>query len=119
MYSSSELISLARDHGLATGMSPAALSKLVTGNSKLFVRLLAGEDCTMRSAELASVYFDLHWPDAPWPADVRPRGTALAALRQFDGVIRRLDQLALAVDRLVGGESGGIRARRSDPTVSL
>lgn len=82
MYSRSELITLTKDYLAATGMAHSTLSDRVTGQGKLFGRLLAGDDCTMRSAEAASVWFDLNWPaDVAWPSGIRPRGSALAVMR--------------------------------------
>jgi hypothetical protein len=71
---------LARAYIAETGVAAATLSRRTVGNTKLFVRLLDGMDCTARSAEAASLWLDLNWPvDAAWPEAVRPRGTALAA----------------------------------------
>jgi hypothetical protein len=82
MYSRSELILLTQAYLGATGLTASMFSRRVTGQGKLFGRLLAGEDCTMRSAELASVWFDLNWPaDVAWPQGVRPRGSALAVMQ--------------------------------------
>jgi hypothetical protein len=81
MYSTAELCLLARTYLAGTGLAAATLSRYTVGNTKLFVRLLAGEDCTARSAEQASLWFDLHWPaDIAWPQGMRPRGAALAAV---------------------------------------
>jgi hypothetical protein len=82
MYSGTELIILTRHYLAATGIAAATLSRRVTGHTKLFGRLLDGYDCTMRTAEAASIWFDLYWPfDLPWPRDIRPRGSALAAVQ--------------------------------------
>jgi hypothetical protein len=81
MYSTAELCLLARSYLAGTGLAAATLSRYTVGNTKLFVRLLAGEDCTARSAEQASLWFDLNWPpDIAWPPGMRPRGAALAAV---------------------------------------
>jgi hypothetical protein len=81
MYSTAELCLLARSYLAGTGLAAATLSRYTVGNTKLFVRLLAGEDCTARSAEQASLWFDLNWPaDIAWPQGMRPRGAALAAV---------------------------------------
>jgi hypothetical protein len=103
MYSSSELVSLGQHYCDATGASASALSVRVTGQTKLFAQLLAGRDCTMRSAEFASVWMDLNWPaPVPWPADVRPRGTALAVLGRIPDIVARLDRLTIVVEQLIG-----------------
>jgi hypothetical protein len=81
MYSRTELCLLAQAYFEATGVGAATLSRRTVGNTKLFVRLLDGLDCTVRSVEAASVWLDLNWPDeAVWPEGVRPRGTALAVV---------------------------------------
>jgi hypothetical protein len=82
MYSTAELCLLARSYLTGTGLAAATLSRYTVGNTKLFPRLLAGLDCTARSAEQASLWFDLNWPaDITWPPGMRPRGTALAAVQ--------------------------------------
>jgi hypothetical protein len=85
MYTTAELCLLARGYLAATGLSAGTLSRYTTGNygnTNLFPRLLAGLDCTARSAETASIWFDLNWPpEAAWPQGMRPRGTALAAVQ--------------------------------------
>jgi hypothetical protein len=82
MYSRTELITLTKHYLAATGMAHSTLSDRVTGQGKLFGRLIAGEDCTMRSAEAASVWFDLNWPaDVAWPKGMRLRGSALAIIQ--------------------------------------
>jgi hypothetical protein len=82
MYSKSELCLLGQAYTAGKGLSAATLSRYVVGNTKLFPRLLAGMDCTARSAEAASIWFDMNWPaEIAWPQGVRPRGTALAAVQ--------------------------------------
>jgi hypothetical protein len=82
MYSTAELCLLARSYLAGTGLAAATLSRYTVGNTKLFPRLLAGMDCTARSAEQASIWLDLNWPaEIPWPPGMRPRGTALAAVQ--------------------------------------
>jgi hypothetical protein len=82
MYSRAELILLTQTYLSASGLTASMFSRRVTGQGKLFVRLLAGEDCTMRSAEAASIWFDLNWPpDVAWPQGMRPRGSALAVMQ--------------------------------------
>jgi len=82
MYSRAELITLAEHYLAATGIAHSTLSERVTGQGKLFGRLLAGDDCTMRSAEAASLWFDLNWPaEVAWPKEMRPRGSALAIMQ--------------------------------------
>jgi hypothetical protein len=74
MYSTAELVILAKAYLEATGIAPSTLGTRVANNDKLFIRLIAGLDCTARNAERASRYFDETWPVwLPWPEEVRRR----------------------------------------------
>jgi hypothetical protein len=83
MYSVAELIILGRAYLEARPTVPITrLSADAAGHAKFFGRLFGGHDCTARSAEAASKWFDINWPDdLAWPAEVRPRGSALAHIR--------------------------------------
>jgi hypothetical protein len=73
MYCTKELIALARAYLVWSGVAESTLSSHACGNDRTLPRLLAGYDCTMRSAERASRWFDNHWPgDVDWPAEVHP-----------------------------------------------
>jgi hypothetical protein len=74
MYSTAQLVILARAYLAATGIAESTLGVHVAGNDKLFTRLLVGCDCTARSAEAASDWFDLNWPPwLAWPDEVQRR----------------------------------------------
>ena len=83
MYSVAELIILAKCYLQAhPTVAVSRLSADAAGHAKFFGRLFDGHDCTARLAEIASRWFDLNWPDdLAWPVGVRPRGSALTAIR--------------------------------------
>jgi hypothetical protein len=71
MYSTTELTTLAVSYIRATGIAPSTLGMRCAGNDKLFIRMFRGLDCTARSAERASRWFNENWPSAvPWPKSV-------------------------------------------------
>jgi hypothetical protein len=73
MYSRAELIILAKAYIDLTGIAVSTLSTRACGNDKTFSRLFEGLDCTARTVERASNWFDVNWPTGPWPAEVIPR----------------------------------------------
>jgi len=74
MYSVAELILLARAYLEAFEMAPSALGTMICGNDKLFIGLFEGRDCTAKSAERASEFFDINWPVwLEWPKGVTRR----------------------------------------------
>ncbi len=80
MYSTAELVLLARWYLWHTGIPISRLGIMAARNDKLFIRLFQGLDCTARSAERASDWFDDNWPeDLPWPRQVRRRIKPAAA----------------------------------------
>jgi hypothetical protein len=99
MYSAVELAILAKQYLDHTGVALTTLSRHAVGNTKMFERLLEGYDCTGRSLEAASLFFDLKWPaEIPWPANMRPRGSALAAVRPRIGVLPERLTLPLPIE---------------------
>jgi hypothetical protein len=77
MYSTDELRILAKRYLEATGIAISTLGIRAASNDKLFGRLLAGLDCTARSAERGSDWFDANWPDElPWPSEITRRRSA-------------------------------------------
>lgn len=74
MYSTAELIILAKAYLAWSDIAESTLSIHAVGNDKMFTRLFAGLDCTARSAERASMWFDTHWPlGLAWPTEVEAR----------------------------------------------
>jgi hypothetical protein len=73
VHNRKELIRLAQIYTEATEIPLSRLGTVTTGNAKLFIRLIAGEDCTLRAAERATAWFAKNWPlHLRWPKDVPP-----------------------------------------------
>ena len=71
MYTTAELIILARLYLEETEVPTPRLSLVAFGNNKTLSRLLVGNDCYAQQAERASSWFDGNWPlHVPWPASV-------------------------------------------------
>ena len=76
MYSTSDLVILAKVYLEAIGIAESTLSTHAFGNDKSLGRLAQGCDCTTRSAARASDWFDRHWPPGlAWPQEVRRRAS--------------------------------------------
>lgn len=77
MYSTAQIITLAKAYLIGTEMAVSTLGVHVAGNDKLFSRLFEGFDCLASSIEAASDWFDLNWPRSlEWPREV-PRRQSL------------------------------------------
>lgn len=70
MYTTAELVLLARAYLAHTGMPPSNLGKLAADNDRLFIRLFEGFDCRADTAERASAWFNAHAGEW-WPEEVR------------------------------------------------
>jgi hypothetical protein len=95
MYSTADLIILAKAYLALSGCAESTLSVHAFGNDKTLPRLLAGFDCTARTVERASTWFDSNWPlGLAWPREVvrrrdelRPRLRA-ARTAPANGMVR-------------------------------
>ena len=112
-YTVDELSILTRAYLSATGISVSRLGHAVADNSKLFVRILRGDDCLSRSAELASRWFEKNWPlHVGWPENLPPPPPPVAEIKVRDFIRqRRLEAEA----REPGEQNSGAAAEEEPP----
>jgi hypothetical protein len=82
VYSAPELVILAKAFIAATGVVESTLSRHAAGNDKTVSRMLLGYDCTARTAETMSRWFDANWPiTLEWPREVKRHGRTMIKTR--------------------------------------
>jgi hypothetical protein len=75
-----DLLILAAEYRLATGIRMYPLSSLATGSESTFRRIAEGKGCHTRTAERAYDWFDANWPEGlEWPVTVPRRCRVEAA----------------------------------------